>query len=47
MHYLFKHLVRAMCNMNDRDLLASIILGFLLFVAGVLDEPVPKLLETI
>jgi hypothetical protein len=30
-------LIRALRHMNDRDCQASIILGFLLFVAGLLD----------
>jgi hypothetical protein len=37
MHYFLKPLVRAMRHMNDRDLLASIIIGIVLFVAGLLD----------
>jgi hypothetical protein len=37
MHYLLKPLVRALRTMNDRALVASIILGLLIFVAGVLD----------
>jgi hypothetical protein len=37
MHYFLKPLVRAMGHMNDRELLASIILGILLVVAGLLD----------
>jgi hypothetical protein len=37
MHYFLKPLVRAMHNMNDRDLVASIILGILLALAGLLD----------
>jgi hypothetical protein len=38
MHYFLKPLVRAMHHMNDRDLVASIILGFLLFTAGPLNQ---------
>jgi len=30
-------LVRVLCHMNDRELLLSIILGFLFFLAGLLD----------
>jgi hypothetical protein len=37
MHYLLKPLVRALHHMNDRELMLSIILGFLLFAAGILD----------
>jgi Kef-type K+ transport system membrane component KefB len=37
MHYLLKPLWQAMYNMNDRELKLSIILGLLLFVAGLLD----------
>jgi Kef-type K+ transport system membrane component KefB len=37
MHYLLKPLLRAMHKMNDRELVLSIILGFLLAVAGLLD----------
>jgi hypothetical protein len=37
MHYFLKPLVRAMRHMNDRDLVASIILGILLSLAGLLD----------
>jgi hypothetical protein len=37
MHYFFKPLLRAMRKMNDRQLLLSIIVGFLLFIAGVVD----------
>jgi Kef-type K+ transport system membrane component KefB len=37
MHYLLKPLLRAMRHMNDRELLLSIILGFLLVLAGFLD----------
>jgi hypothetical protein len=36
MHYLLKPLLRALRHMNDRELLLSIILGFLLFLAGLL-----------
>jgi Kef-type K+ transport system membrane component KefB len=35
MHYLLKPLIRALRHMNDRELLLSIILGFLLFFAGL------------
>jgi Kef-type K+ transport system membrane component KefB len=37
MHYLLKPLVRVMRRMNDRELALSIILGFLLALAGLLD----------
>jgi hypothetical protein len=37
MHYFLKPLLRAMRHMNDRELKLSIILGFLLFLAGPLD----------
>ena len=37
MHYFLKPIVRAMRHMNDRELLLSIILGLLLFLAGLLD----------
>jgi Kef-type K+ transport system membrane component KefB len=37
MHYFLKPLLRAMRKMNDRELLLSIIIGFLLFIAGVVD----------
>jgi Kef-type K+ transport system membrane component KefB len=35
MHYLLKPLIRALRHMNDRELLLSTILGFLLFFAGL------------
>jgi Kef-type K+ transport system membrane component KefB len=35
MHYLLKPLLRALRHMNDRELTLSIILGFLLFFAGL------------
>jgi Kef-type K+ transport system membrane component KefB len=35
MHYFVKPLIRAMRHMNDRELKLSIILGFLLFFAGL------------
>jgi hypothetical protein len=34
---LLKPLLRALRHMNDRELTLSIILGFLLFIAGILD----------
>jgi Kef-type K+ transport system membrane component KefB len=37
MHYFAKPLIRALRHMNDRELLLSIILGILLFLAGVLE----------
>jgi Kef-type K+ transport system membrane component KefB len=37
MHYLLKPLVRTMRHMNDRELKLSIILGIVLFIAGLLD----------
>ncbi len=37
MHYLLRSLVQALRHMNDRDLVASIIIGILLFIAGILD----------
>ena len=37
MHYLLKPLIRALRKMNDSELKLTIILGFLLFVAGLLD----------
>jgi hypothetical protein len=37
MHYPLKPLVRAMRHMNDRELKLSIILGFLLFFAGMVE----------
>jgi Kef-type K+ transport system membrane component KefB len=37
MHYLLKPLWRALRHMNDRELKLSIIIGFLLFIAGLLD----------
>jgi Kef-type K+ transport system membrane component KefB len=37
MPYLLKPLVRALRTMNERELKLSFILGFLLFVAGILD----------
>jgi hypothetical protein len=37
MHYLFKPMLQAMYNMNDGELKLSIILGLLLFLAGLLD----------
>jgi Kef-type K+ transport system membrane component KefB len=35
MHYFLKPLLRVMHKMNDRELALSIILGFLLAVAGL------------
>jgi hypothetical protein len=35
MHYLLKPLLRAMYHMNDRELKLSIIIGLLLFLAGL------------
>jgi Kef-type K+ transport system membrane component KefB len=35
MHYFLKPLLRAMHKMNDRELKLSIILGFLLALAGL------------
>jgi hypothetical protein len=35
MHYFLKPLIQAMRHMNDRELLLSTILGFLLFLAGL------------
>ena len=37
MHYLLKPLLRAMHKMNDRELTLSIILGFLLAIAGLVE----------
>jgi Kef-type K+ transport system membrane component KefB len=37
MYYLLKPLLRALRRMNDRELLLSIIIGFLLFIAGLAD----------
>jgi hypothetical protein len=37
MHYFLKPLPRAMRHMNDRELKLSIIIGLLLFFAGILD----------
>lgn len=37
MHYFVRPLIRAMRHMNDRELKLSIILGFLLFLAGLLE----------
>jgi Kef-type K+ transport system membrane component KefB len=37
MQYFLKPLFRAMANMNDEELLASIVLGILLFLAVVLE----------
>jgi Kef-type K+ transport system membrane component KefB len=37
MHYFLKPLIRAMRKMNDRELKLSIILGFLLFFAGLFE----------
>jgi Kef-type K+ transport system membrane component KefB len=37
MHYLLKPLLRAMRKMDDRELIACIVLGLLMFIAGVLD----------
>jgi hypothetical protein len=37
MYSLLKPLIRAMRHMNDRELKLSIILGFLLAIAGLLD----------
>jgi hypothetical protein len=37
MHYFLKPLIRAMRRLNDRELKLSIILGFLLALAGLLD----------
>jgi Kef-type K+ transport system membrane component KefB len=37
MHYLLKPLIRALHKMNDSELKLTIILGFLLFAAGLLD----------
>jgi hypothetical protein len=37
MHYFLKPLIRALRRMNDRELKLSIIIGFLLFIVGVLD----------
>jgi hypothetical protein len=36
-HYFLKPLVRAMRHMNDRELKLSIIIGIVLFLAGLLD----------
>jgi hypothetical protein len=35
MHYFLKPLLRALRRMNDRELTLSIILGFLLVIAGL------------
>jgi Kef-type K+ transport system membrane component KefB len=37
MHYLLKPLLLAMRRMNDRELTLSIILGFLLVIAGLVE----------
>jgi Kef-type K+ transport system membrane component KefB len=37
MHYILKPLFRALRKMNDRELKLSIIIGFLLFLAGLLE----------
>jgi Kef-type K+ transport system membrane component KefB len=37
MHYFLKPLLRAMRRMNDRELKLSIILGFLLVFAGLVE----------
>jgi hypothetical protein len=37
MHYFLKPLLQALRAMNDRELKLSIIIGFLLFIAGLLD----------
>jgi hypothetical protein len=37
MHYFLKPLIRALRHMNDSELRLTIILGFLLFLAGLLD----------
>jgi hypothetical protein len=37
MHYFVKPLILALRHMNDRELQLSVILGFLLFLAGFLD----------
>jgi hypothetical protein len=37
MYYLLKPLLRALRHMNDRDLKASIIVGIVLFISGLLD----------
>ena len=37
MYYLLKPLLRALRRMNDRELKLSIILGLVLFLAGLLD----------
>jgi hypothetical protein len=37
MHHFLKPLVRALRTMNDRELKLSIILGFLLFLAGLVE----------
>jgi hypothetical protein len=37
MRYFLHPMLQAMCNMNDRELKLSIILGLLLFLAGLLD----------
>jgi len=37
MHHLLNPLIRALRRMNDRELELSIILGFLLVTAGLLD----------
>ena len=37
MYYLLKPLLRALRRMNDRELTLSIILGFLLVIAGIIE----------
>jgi Kef-type K+ transport system membrane component KefB len=37
MHYLLKPLLQAIRHMNDRELTLSIILGFLLAIAGLVE----------
>jgi Kef-type K+ transport system membrane component KefB len=37
MHYFLKPLLRALRRMNDRELALSIILGFLLVIAGFIE----------
>jgi Kef-type K+ transport system membrane component KefB len=37
MHYFVKPLIRALRHMNDRELKLSVILGFLLFFAGLIE----------
>ena len=36
-HYFLKPFIRALHHLNDRELKLSIILGLLLFLAGLLD----------